>query len=55
MSLQAQDMLTDMLFYVPGFRQSALVRSVINPAEAPIAAINYARNNNAFKSFLTKR
>lgn len=55
MSLQAQDMLTDMLFYVPGFRQSALVRSVINPAEAPIAAINYARKNNTFKSFLTKR
>lgn len=55
MSLQAQDMLTDMLFFVPGFRQSALVRSVINPAEAPIAAINYARKNNAFKSFLSKR
>lgn len=55
MSLQAQDMLTDMLFFVPGFRQSALVRSVINPAEAPIAAINYARKNNTFKSFLTKR
>lgn len=55
MSLQAGDIVTDMLFYVPGFRNSRLFRIAANPMEAPIEAVRYASNNNAFKSFLSNR
>ena len=57
MSLEAGEVLTDMLFYVPGLRQSKIFRSIANPIEAPyhIATAAYKKAKNPFNKLLLKR
>lgn len=57
MSLEAGDVLTDMLYYVPGLRANKIFRSIANPIEAPYHITRAAakKMRNPFNKMLTNR
>lgn len=57
LSLEAGDVATDLLFYVPAFRNSKVLRGIVNPIDGAVTITGslLKKSKNPFKSLLANR